>query len=321
MDIPNIKQMNGEKCPICGQPSRGKPVECGQGYTIYRCPYCDGDFTHVVHSPGMDYHQAYAVGGGPILDIYKSRVLLAPEKELKRARFNRDYKCALRLIEGNNPAGDARLLDIGCSIGVFPKLAKELGVEVYALDTAEEAIRYGRENFGLKNTIVGTIDDIPANWKDFDFITCFQVLEHIDEPLHFIEKIYKLLKAGGYFIMSVPNRNRLSVKLRLRDKWDYPPHHLTRWSKASLEFSLDNLGFTNRTVKIKCLNPAIIASVLLRHKIGKTVRTEEARKESWGFSLLWQFIYPIVDILTFPLQITLGNLYGGFLIAWAQKPD
>jgi len=45
-----------------------------------------------------------------------------------------------------------------------------------------------------------------------------------------------LLKEGGYLFISVPNKNGIYNFIENQGKpLDFPPHHLTRWSKRSLE--------------------------------------------------------------------------------------
>jgi 2-polyprenyl-3-methyl-5-hydroxy-6-metoxy-1,4-benzoquinol methylase len=53
------------------------------------------------------------------------------------------------------------------------------------------------------------------NWKSnsLDFITFWEVLEHIDNPKEVVEEVKRLLKPGGYMIISVPNIECIYSKL------------------------------------------------------------------------------------------------------------
>jgi SAM-dependent methyltransferase len=77
----------------------------------------------------------------------------------------------------------------------------------------------------------------------FDVITFFEVLEHQDKPMEFLEMVKGLLKEGGYIAGSVPNRNRLFVEMDWECFRDYPPDHFLRFSKPSLEKALNFSGF------------------------------------------------------------------------------
>ena len=71
-----------------------------------------------------------------------------------------------------------RVLDVGCGRGEFPALLKKRGFQVAGLETGEEAVRRGREDFGIEitnGTLAGS--DFPEN--SFDAVTMWHVLEHL----------------------------------------------------------------------------------------------------------------------------------------------
>lgn len=314
-----------ETCPICGRAAARLPVEHGRDYVMYRCSYCQGDFTQTALS--IDYREEYESEGTPFQDVRRLRTLSEPEKELREAKLFAYFRQALKFLK--TFPSDNRLLDVGCGIGVFPKLVEQLGLEVYALDPATEAIEYARESFGLKNTIAGAIDEIPPDWRNFNFITCFEVLEHLEQPREVAKKIYQLLAPGGYFIMSVPTRDRLAVKLGRRDEGDYPPNHLTRWSREVLNSFLTGIGFTNVMVKIDGINRWTLGGILLprkfewkivRKKISGLATIEQTKTEFFLWSLLWKLAQVAGNVAASVLEAMIGKRYGTYLVASAQKP-
>ena len=52
--------------------------------------------------------------------------------------------------------------------------------------------------------IVSDIVAIPEKDKSFDAIMCIEVFEHIPEPIKAIKEFYRLLKRGGYLILTAP---------------------------------------------------------------------------------------------------------------------
>jgi len=143
-----------------------------------------------------------------------------------------------------------RLLDIGCGNGTFCRLAEELGYEVYACDVAEKAVQYARAVHRLRNTWVGTSRNLPAGWHEFDVVTCFEVLEHLEDPYGLERDVFGLLKPGGVHLCSVPNTHRLTARRGRRENTDYPPNHLTRWQRASLKQLLARAGFVDCAIAI-----------------------------------------------------------------------
>lgn len=319
MNMRDSKHTQAESCPICGRATGKSPIEHSRDYVIYRCSYCGGDFAQTTLS--LDYQEQYREDRrteNPVDDMYKLRMGFTAEMHLQEARLLANFKYAIEFLKASQ--AKVKLLDVGCGVGVFTKLVEELGFEAYALDPAEEAIRYASENFGLKNTVTGTIDDIPSTWRDFNFVTAFEVLEHAEEPRELAMKIYGLLAPGGYFIMSVPNRNRLAIKLRRRESWDYPPHHLIRWSKEALNIFLNDLGFTNVETKIVGIDRFALSNVLLPSKFSFGITTRKVQGSSFFKGFIWKFLQRSGDAAGHLLQKLVGGIYGHYLITFAQKP-
>ena len=95
----------------------------------------------------------------------------------------------------------ADLLDVGCGNGEFLKAAREAGYQVRGIDISEDSARLCREH-GLQaesgNFLTHPFD------RQFDFITMWDVLEHLREPSAFVARAAELLKPGGYLITKTP---------------------------------------------------------------------------------------------------------------------
>ena len=46
-----------------------------------------------------------------------------------------------------------------------------------------------------------------------DFVVTFQVIEHVEDPVKFLQVIYQLLKPGGKLLIATPNSNDIMLKL------------------------------------------------------------------------------------------------------------
>lgn len=51
-----------------------------------------------------------------------------------------------------------------------------------------------------------TVPPLPFNDGEFDYVVSFQVIEHIADDREFIKEIYRVLRKGGKFIVTTPNR-------------------------------------------------------------------------------------------------------------------
>lgn len=99
-----------------------------------------------------------------------------------------------------------RLLDIGCAEGALLKWAERRGYETYGIDISEFAIEeLSRQKLSQSELFVADIRSLPFRDNYFDAITCFDVLEHLENPIIGLKEISRCLKERGIFIMSVPN--------------------------------------------------------------------------------------------------------------------
>src|SRR6185437_14227494 len=55
-----------------------------------------------------------------------------------------------------------------------------------------------------KPDVVGSATDIPLDDASFDTVVCTEVLEHVPDPLKALREMYRVLKPGGYLILSTP---------------------------------------------------------------------------------------------------------------------
>jgi SAM-dependent methyltransferase len=140
-----------------------------------------------------------------------------------------------------------KLLDVGCGDGRFLRYAKEQGFEVWGIDFDKKSVENVKRNLGIDTVFAMSLEEFYEYAKEknlkFDVITFFEVLEHQDKPREFLEMVKGLLKEGGYIAGSVPNREGMFIEI-LRDNYiDYPPHHFLRFSKSSLEKTLNFAGY------------------------------------------------------------------------------
>lgn len=113
---------------------------------------------------------------------------------------------------------NSTILEFGPANGRLTKYLKNsLDCKVYLAELDEEA---GREalQYG-ENLIVGDIENM--EWFDayrdirFDYIICADILEHLRNPLEILIHAKMLLKAGGSFLISVPNFAHNAVLINL----------------------------------------------------------------------------------------------------------
>lgn len=137
----------------------------------------------------------------------------------------------------------ARLLDIGCSYGIFLGLARESGFEVCGIEASKDASRYCRESLNL-DVSCADMHNADLGNDAFDVITALEVIEHSADPKKFIIRISKLLRPGGILYLVTPDTSSLSGRFLGPRWWSFRRMHRYYFSKDSLSAFLRNNGFT-----------------------------------------------------------------------------
>jgi len=148
---------------------------------------------------------------------------------------------------------NGRLLDIGCGEGFPLSYFFKKGWSVKGIDFSLDGIKSQNPELASKVTIgnvFSILDEmIEANKEKFDVIICSNVLEHVVDPLLFLEKFKRLLAPKGVCRIQVPNDfsflQKFIVKKDLAHEnfWVSPPAHLSYFNKKSLCETLENYGY------------------------------------------------------------------------------
>lgn len=297
------------QCPICNSEKIAESVERINSYSINHCKNCDIVFSDPMKSPGFEWYE-HSFKESAINSVY-ARMLWRHQQFLDDDFFY-----------------GKELLDIGCATGAFLNEARKKGYEAWGFDFNGEAVRISKEQYGLKNTYHMDIEAFCRNFshKRFDAISCFDVLEHLDDPNQFISRIKSILKPGGYVALSIPNRGRAIETI----DYDFPPGHLTKWSKDSLSNFLEINGFKI----VKCVVRRLGISELVKYldrkiKFGIVKKIGKSYIKSGDHSLIKRANILIniknlaLRILVFPLMPVLLflSLDGTSIYTVAQRKD
>lgn len=104
---------------------------------------------------------------------------------------------------------EARILDVGCAIGLGMKYLESLGYEnVYGIDLDERKIRYANEIGGIQNIMLGDIADFDfADMPRFDVIYSSHCLEHAYNVEDAVRNMRGIAKDDAKFFVVLPYPN------------------------------------------------------------------------------------------------------------------
>ncbi|MBI4036871.1 class I SAM-dependent methyltransferase [Candidatus Daviesbacteria bacterium] len=107
------------------------------------------------------------------------------------------------LLESNKKAN---FLDLGCNDGLFTQFClKTIKTKnIYGVDIDNDKVKQAKK-LGVKVVKCDLNEAISFKDNFFDVVMANQVIEHLYQVDNFISEIYRILKPGGYTIVSTEN--------------------------------------------------------------------------------------------------------------------
>jgi len=142
-----------------------------------------------------------------------------------------------------------KVLDVGCGSGYIAKLLKsrlpELTID--GIDISRIALQRAEEHLHEYWQLNIDKEDLPLESDRYNTAICIEVLEHLYDPEHALNEIYRVLQSGGHGVLTVPNLAYWRFRLDLfRGRVPFPaadPRHLHQYDLASFKEALLQVGF------------------------------------------------------------------------------
>jgi SAM-dependent methyltransferase len=123
------------------------------------------------------------------------------------------YAKYIRALGQGGARGEA-ILDVGCGVGQVVRALREEGFDARGIDVSAPNVAEAGGDF----CSVYDGHTIPFAEATFSAVGAFNVLEHVEDPLAFLDDMKRVLKPGGRMVVSSPNF------LRVLGWRDYHPH-------------------------------------------------------------------------------------------------
>ncbi len=100
----------------------------------------------------------------------------------------------------------ARVLDAGCGWGSTLLMLERSGYDVTGLDLSRRALEQLRAERPDRHLIEADLSqDLPSSATPiYDAVLALDVIEHLDDDRYAVSRLSKLLRPGGWLILSVP---------------------------------------------------------------------------------------------------------------------
>jgi len=219
----SFELQNRGACPLCHSTAR-RVFLAFRDIPVVRCGACDFLYSSAV-LPEESLKTFYSERYGGSRHMQGQRV---------NAQIN--FSAICRLLQTDRIG---HFLEVGSGYGFLLKLIRErLGATVAGVELSKEETRYAREELGVPTHCL-SLGDAPLAQASFDVVACFEVIEHVPDPVSFLREMARFVRPGGALLVMTDNFECPLVRRLGADfpKW-IPHQHVSHFGNATLRASL-----------------------------------------------------------------------------------
>lgn len=224
------EQLRAIPCPLCGSAQYRR--RRGEASLFVKCSGCGLVYQNpqpLQHELADRYDEEYfkyeAENEMQFLDLM--------EKSLSDINFDSIERRVLP---------DRSFLDIGCATGLLISRMKKHGWQEQGVEICRPAAEHGMKVRGVR-IFVGTLEEAGFASRSYDVIHCSHLIEHLTDPRAFVREVSRLLKPGGYFIVTTPSIDGFQARLFGPEWRSLIPDHMCLFSRKTLRRLLREEGF------------------------------------------------------------------------------
>lgn len=228
-------------CKICNSneiSTLDKVVRGAQGVKVYYCQCCDFAFL----SKNVFTDSFYKSDFNTFMAERSHDKSWNGAKEHFESRLKQADERLAVLSKYLNLNSIKSVLELGCSSGFFLKRLKDHYpiLTVAGIEPGEDYLAYA-----LSQNIEAYEKIEHLNQRKFDCLISYFVLEHIENPVEWINNLAKYVNPNGYIISIVPNLNEALVKTYKDNNYDqfvWQAPHLSYFSSHALKKLFSNIS-------------------------------------------------------------------------------
>ena len=211
------------KCPICKGKSKEKRLK---QFVLLKCTSC-----------GLEWQKKMPTDSE--LDSIYSEYSQSKFDYDRYDFFNAVYKKYISKLK------KASVLDLGCGLGHFLDILKGKGWDIEGIDMSKSSVKIAKKKLGNKIHLK-SIESFKTS-KKYDLILMIDIIEHVRNPDHIMQKVKDLLKKDGLLIMNTPNTSAILAKISGKTWFQYKREHLYYFNSSNIKQFLSKNGF--KTIK------------------------------------------------------------------------
>lgn len=233
---------NKINCALCGTPSKlmhdkWPGYQQPDTFSIYYCTGCNTSFSLPVINTDKTYNSIYKnVKNVPGYSRYWDYM-----EAVKKSKSPLDHlageediywsvKKSIQTLCGDKTK---KIIEIGSGLGYLTYSLNKAGYNATGLDISETAVNQAQQIFGDYYLCADLFQYAETHAGTFDIVIFTEVIEHVPDPILFVNAILKLLKQGGHAIITTPDKSLFPGDI----VWETenPPVHFWWFSEDSLK--------------------------------------------------------------------------------------
>jgi 2-polyprenyl-3-methyl-5-hydroxy-6-metoxy-1,4-benzoquinol methylase len=174
-----------------------------------------------------------------LADVYQR----LQDETYEAEEINRAYTAETYIRWINKHLSPGRVMDVGCSTGLFLEKAASTGWQVSGVEPSAWSATKASERNPQAKIYIGRLDKISFPSQSFDLVTFWDVLEHVPSPTAALESVVPWLSSGGYLAMNLPNHSSYTARWMGKTWVHYLREHLWYFSPRTITRLLNKTGF------------------------------------------------------------------------------
>jgi SAM-dependent methyltransferase len=218
-------------CVACGSEELVFEFE-KNGFPYSSCQNCGTLF----QSPRPSIKAFEAFYRDSVSSRYWAEVFFPAVAEARREKIFRPRVDRLRSLCNAKSIAVERLIDVGAGYGIFLDEWRKASPATQLL-AVEPSATLANECRSKGFDVVEEIAENVLGYNNYaDLLVCFEVLEHVYDPLTFVQMLTRLVRPGGYVFVSTLCVDGFDIQtLWDRSNSIFPPHHINFLSVAGFE--------------------------------------------------------------------------------------
>jgi 2-polyprenyl-3-methyl-5-hydroxy-6-metoxy-1,4-benzoquinol methylase len=250
---------NIRPCTVCGLVSQNKillkksDVQSHlNSISVNLCSVC-----------GTSYLDKYSEDFNDELYSYYSKYKEYNKEQIYDPLTRKSYMQVLNLL-GLHTEGKS-ILDVGCGYGSFVDAAIAKGYNIRGIELSQSAVNIANK-FNLPVELLDLFSaEIEISSKDI--LTMFEVIEHVPQPIKFLQRAEQVVKPNGLIYLTTPNFNSIDRRV-LGNNWNvFHTEHLTYFTPATLLKAIHaNTKLEILHMETRNISQDLISHLTRRHK-------------------------------------------------------